>query len=429
MMIRKNIAGIKNCLHATWRGSKSILCGSKFLRPFGNKGAKLERFILHSSLFILMLQSCIEPPLHLPGQELLTEMPAVETQLNVVWNIDADWTTDWFYGWDTTDDEIWGSIGYTKPTSFQVRRYFTGDNPKGPHDNVDAFSIRGTSFRRYFQFGYYDILFWSDIDSRDGTQVLLIDETPDSVMATTTGTRGLSRSVVRLVGGTQEVAEDGAIIGLKNQPEIFYAAYPEDIYISRNLSDYVYVPEENIYIKRIETVLRPLVYIYLVQIVLLNNDGRVKGINGNAAMSSMANGVNVNTGHTNNVPSVVYFNTRLKRNMTANGQPCDIIGGKFTTFGLCDMEPYTRAGNIYKGSRASLSNYLFFDLLFSNDGEKTYSIDVTQQCQTQAHGGVITVYIDCSQLTPPDDGQQDGTKSLFVPTLEDYNEVYWEVEL
>lgn len=391
---------------------------------------------LHLLLYALLilccsmqLKSCIEPPLHLPGQEVLTEMPAVQTDLSVVWNIDASWNVNWFYGWDAVDDELWGSIGYTEPTSFQVRRYFTGAEPDGPHTEVDAFSIQGTSFRRFFSFGYYDILFYSDIDSKDGTQVLVIDESLNEVTATTTGTRGISRRAISRITEAGEEDDPSSIVGLRNQPEIFYAAYPQNIYISRDLKDYVYDPVENVYIKKLETELRPLVYIYLVQIILKNNDGRVKGINGNTAMSSMASGVDVYTGHTNNSPSVIYFNTRLKRNLQVNGETCDIIGGKFTTFGLCDMEPYTRAGSRYEGSRSSLKNYLFFDLMFSNDGIKTYSVDVTDQCQNQAHGGVITIYIDCGELSPPDDDPEDGTGSLFVPTVEDYDEVFWEVEL
>ncbi|MCR4918735.1 MAG: hypothetical protein K5928_02825 [Prevotella sp.] len=408
MLTRTIIAGIRQCCH-------TIGCGRRFA-------------MLRASLLAILVASCIEPPLHLPGQEVLTEMPVVETQLSVVWNVNADWAADWYYGWDERDDEIWGSIGYTMPSSYQVRRYFTGEDPKARHTDIDAFSIRGTSFRRYFSFGFYDILFWSNIDSKDGTQVLVIYESPDSVGATTTGTRGLSRSVSRIVAGAAEVVDTTSIIGLRNQPEIFYAAYPEDIYISRDLSDYIYDPVENIYIKKIETELRPMVYIYLVQIVLLNNDGRIKGINGNAAMSSMSSGVNVMTGHTFNSPSIIYFNMRLKRNLSSDRGPCDIIGGKFTTFGLCDMEPYTRQGTQYRGSRADLNNYVFFDLLFSNDGVKTYSVDVTEQCQRQAHGGVITVYIDCSQLEPPE-GPEQGTGSLFQPTVEDYEEVYWEIEM
>jgi len=421
MKIRSIAAGLKYCIHGIRRGSKFFIHHSSFLIHHSSF------FILNSSFFILQLFSCIEPPLHLPGQELATEMPAVEVQMNVVWNIDADWSTHWYYGWDETDDEIWGSIGYTMPTTYQVRRYYTGDNPHAPHTDIDAFSVRGNSFRRFFNFGYYDILFWSDIDSKDGTQVLVVNETPDSVTATTTGIRGLSRAVMQMAAASAAQDTTG-YIGLRNQPEIFYAAYPEDIYISPNLDEYDYDPVENIYIKKLETELRPLVYIYLVQIILLNNDGRIQGINGNAAMSSMASATNMNTGHTANTPTVVYFNTRLKRNMTANGVPCDIIGSKFTTFGLCDMEPYTRAGRVYSGSRATLKNNLFFDLLFSNGAEKTYTVDVTDQCQTQAHGGIITVYIDCLELEPPV-GPEKGTGSLFVPTVEDYDEVYWELTL
>lgn len=375
------------------------------------------------------LTSCIEPPLHLPGQEMKIDLPIVDTELSLVWNIQTDWTTNWYYGWDEKDDSIWGGMGYTEPTSYQVRRYYTGEDPMAKHSNIDAFSIRTNHFRRYFSFGFYDIGIWSDIDSKDGTQVLVINETPDSVTATTTGSRGMSRSVVSRLVDDKEVPDPTGIIGLKNQPEPFFAAYPEDIYISHDLRDYIYDPIEDVYIKRIETKLVPLVYIYLVQIVLYNNDGRVKGITGNAAISSMASGTNLNTGRTNNHPAMIYFNTRLKRNLTANGRPCDIIGGKLTTFGLCDMGSYTRTGNVYSGSRGGLSNYVFFDLVFSNNGVKSYSFDVTDQCQKQSHGGVITVYIDCSQLTPPDAEPQSGNGSLFVPTVEDYKDVFWEVEL
>jgi len=371
--------------------------------------------VLTLVISLLLCSACIQPPLHLPGQELLTEMPAVETELSVVWNVDVDWSTDWYYGWDSQDTEIWGDIGYPMPSSYQVRRYFTGDDPHAPHTDVDAFSIGTTRFRRFFSFGWFDILFWSDIDSPDGTQVLVMEENKDYVYATTTGTRGISPA-------------SGQTVGLRNQPEIFYAAYLEDIFISRDLDDYEYNAEENIYIKKIETQLRPMVYIYLVQIILVNNDGRVKGINGNTALSSMASGINVNTGHTSDSPSMIYFNTRLKRGMVADGKPCDIIGGKFTTFGLCDMEPYTRAGALYEGTRAQLNNFLYFDLLFANDGVKTYSVDVTQQCQTQAHGGIITVWLDCSQLEIPEN-PDEGDSSLFVPTIEDYDDVYWEFEM
>jgi len=380
-----------------------------------------------TALLMLCIVSCIEPPLHLPGQNLEMMIPQVETEMEVVWDIDVDFTTDWYYGWDVKDDSLWGNIGYTRPTGYEVHRYYKGDKPRRKHLSDDAFSIRSNRFRRYFQFGYYDMLFYSEIDSKDGTQVVVMHETLDSVTATTTGTRGLSKGILDMTrAGTSQ--DDGAI-GLLNQPEIFYGAYPEDIYISYNLDDYDYDPVENIYIKHLETKLRPLVYIYLVQLILCNNDdGKIKGINGNSALSSMASSTNVNTGHTGNSPAVIYFNTRMKKDLTVKGRKSDVIGGKLTTFGLCDNEPYVRSKAQYAGSRTTLKNYLYFDLIWNNGGVKTYQFDVTDQCHAQAHGGILTVWIDCSELTPPDPGPSS-KGSLFIPTVEDYDEVVWEIEI
>ncbi len=380
-----------------------------------------------TALLMLCIVSCIEPPLHLPGQNLEMMIPQVETEMEVVWDIDVDFSTDWYYGWDVKDDSLWGNIGYTRPTGYEVHRYYKGNKPRRKHLSDDAFSIRSNRFRRYFQFGYYDMLFYSEIDSKDGTQVVVMHETLDSVTATTTGTRGLSKGILDMTrAGTSQ--DDGAI-GLLNQPEIFYGAYPEDIYISYNLDDYDYDPVENIYIKHLETKLRPLVYIYLVQLILYNNDdGKIKGINGNSALSSMASSTNVNTGHTGNSPAVIYFNTRMKKDLTVKGRKSDVIGGKLTTFGLCDNEPCVRSKAQYAGSRTTLKNYLYFDLIWNNGGVKTYQFDVTDQCHAQAHGGILTVWIDCSELTPPDPGPSS-KGSLFIPTVEDYDEVVWEIEI
>ena len=388
---------------------------------------KIHKVLIPVAVAICMADSCIEPPLHLPGQGLDMLLPKIETQLSIIWDNNISLDENWYYGWDEKDDSIWGNIGYTTPSSYEVHRYYKGENPTPIHLNDDAFSIRTNRFRRYFLFGYYDMLFYSDIDSKDGTQVVVMNETIDSVTATTTGTRGLSRSILSRTRGSD--ADTTGALGLLNQPEIFYGAYPENIYISSDLNDYEYDPVEDIYIKRIETKLRPLVYIYLVQFVLYNNeDGRIKGVNGNAAFSSMASSTNVNTGHTGNKPAVVYFNTRMKKDLMVKGRKSDVIGAKLTTFGLCDNEPYTRAGAMYDGTRTSLKNYLYFDLIWNNNGIMTYEFDVTDQCRSQAHGGILTVWIDCSQLTPPDPGPAN-TGSLFIPTVEDYDEVYWEFEI
>ena len=379
-----------------------------------------SRSVLALVFVLVGMSSCIEPPLHLPAEEVIVDMPVVVTDMQVVWNIDVDWVAHWYYGWDKEDEEYFGSLEYPKPNNFEVRRYFLGDQKGAPHTDVDPFPLYNkTSFRRTYQFGYYDLLIWSMIDSPDGTQVVTIDESDlDNVTASTTVTRsiGLSRA-------------DNRATALYNQPEIFYSANPRDIHITHDKEDYDYYDEvEQVWVKHIDCTLEPLVYIYLVQIILKNNDGRVKGISGDCAISAMASGTNVNTAHTFDDPCMVYFNTRMKQGVNVNGEKCDIIGGKLTTYGLCDMDGYntdTRAE--YHGSRAELPNYLYFDLNMSGGSVQTLRREVTKQCQSQCHGGVITVEIDCRELEDPH--ESGGQGSLFNPTVEDYDELVYDIPM
>ena len=382
-----------------------------------------------------VVTSCIEHPLKLPAEEVIVDMPTVITDIEVVWNLDIDWQTSWHYGWDAEDERLWGNIEYPIPTNYEVRRYYLGDVPSVPHTNVEGFTIYSNRFRRSYQFGYYDLLLWSNIDSDDGTQVVTIDETNiNEVKAATTATRGLTRfpnSVAPDDGdASDEETRSKAVTGLYNQPEIFYSTFPRDIFISRNKEDYDYYDEEEkCWVKQINCELTPLVYIYLVQVILVNNNGVVTGTSGNASMSAFTASTNVNTGHTYDNPAMVYFNTRYKPDMTYEGRPADIIGGKLTTYGLCDMESYIDSpDHIYNGSRTDLPNYLLVDLQFSNGAEKTMQFDVTDQCREQAHGGIITVVIDCGTIEVPDK-PESGSGSLFVPTIDDYDEVIYDIPL
>lgn len=373
-------------------------------------------------LLSLLLVGCIEPPLHLPAEEVLVDMPIVETNIEVIWNINVDWQKQWYYGWDEIDEELFGQIAYPDPTNFEVRRYFIGDAPGQPHttSGMDGFTIFGRHFRRTYMFGYYDMLFWSNIDSPTQTQVLTINESDiNEVTATTTVTRGLLND-----------ASATSVTGLYNQPEIFYSAYERDIHISRNKEDYDYFDEEEgVWVKQINTTLNPLVYIYMVQIILHNNDGRITGITGDAAVSAFANGTSVNTGHTNNSPCMVYFPTRMKRNLTVEGERVDIIGGKLTTFGLCDMEGWrVNSRAEYMGSRLDLDNRLYFTLLFNNGKERTVNYLITDQCRAQSHGGVITLHLNCRDIEIPSDGS--GQKGdFFVPTIDDYENVDYDIPM
>ncbi len=380
----------------------------------------IVKLLLLLTVLLGINTSCIQPPLHLPGEDVMAYKPEIQVDLNVIWNTDTTWKKKWYYGWDDTDRQLSGEQGYVMPTNYEVRRYYLGTQKETAHtkEGKDAFTVFENSFRRTFQFGYYDLLVWSNIDSSDGTQVLLVDESDiDSVGATTTVTRGIVRSKA-----------ESSVVALYNRPEVFYSTYEPGFYISRNTADYDYYDEkENVWVKRMQATLRPMVYIYLVQVILRNNDGRVTGVTGDAALSAMASGTCVNTGHTDNKPCMVYFPVRMKNGISLNGETVDIVGGKLTTFGLCDMAGWQQDSSpLYAGSRTDLDNRLYVTLRFSNGTEQTYDVVVTDQCRTQCYGGVITIDIDCGKLTPPSPDSQD-SGNIFVPTVEDYKHVDYDI--
>ena len=113
------------------------------------------------SLFTLM--SCSpEPPLHLyDAQEIEMEMPVIDLNLDVFWDyefdlgIDYNWRTEWYYGWDDTDRELFGELGYTEPTVFNLRRYYTASTPLAPHTAVIANSLEGNHSRERYNWGYW----------------------------------------------------------------------------------------------------------------------------------------------------------------------------------------------------------------------------------------------------------------------------------
>ena len=366
------------------------------------------------------ITSCIEPPLHLPGQEMKIILPQVDTDIDVAWDVHTDVQVKYHFGWDETDAALWDSLEYPMPKLIEVRRYYTGENPDGAIVGKDGFTIDTPSFRKYFQFGYYNLLFWSDVDFKGESPNVQIDESnPNNVIAYTNGSKGFN--------GRSE--NDDAIIGLHDQPEMMYGAYPKDVHISENLSDYEYDAENNVYIKHIEAILKPLVYMYLVQIVLHNNESIVQDVDGNAAITSLARGTIVNTGHTLDDACMVYMPTRMKKGIKIDGEEVDIVGGRLNTFGLCDMERYdSNKGTTYQGGRSDLHNYIYFDLTLADGTVKTYRRDITDQMKKQAYGGIITIDLDCMQLEPEYQSELK-MESLFLPTIEDYKEVIWHFEI
>ena len=383
----------------------------------------------------LSLTSCVrEPDLHLHegNKDITMDLPAVDLDLNVLWdylfdyNTEYDWQAEWLYGWDDTDKQLFGKLDYSEPTSFNIRRYFTGDVALGTHEAPYSHHITGNTLSARYDYGFWDILAWNDIQTSDGVQSVRIDEntTYDYVTASTGETMIPSR-----YNGTR-------FTRAFYQPEELFAGYEGGIEINHNLDGFTFDENRNCWVRKLEMELQPVTYLYLVQVILHhNNNGRriITAVDGNANLSGMARTVKLNTGVTGTDAITVNFGTRLKKDINdKSGDKVDIVGGKVLTFGIPDLNPHrlnTRAytSSLSKVRDADLGNrhYLDVTMQFYNGKDSTFVFDVTDQVRRLFRGGVITVELDMDKVPIP--SQSGG--SAFDAVVKDWEEKEWEFEM
>lgn len=381
------------------------------------------------TLFFILLTSCMrEPELHLyEPQNVDMDLPVIDLDLEVFWDYEMtfdvryDWKAEWYYDWDEHDIETFGELGYTMPTVFNLRRYFTEDVPYVPHTQVIApppFS--GTHYQDKFDWGFWDILVWNDINTLDGVQSLIFDEKTslDSVVAYTN--QSMHRSRFNAPRYTHAFWS----------PEPLFSAYDRGIEINRNLDGFVYDEDRKVWVRTLDMMMYPITYIYLTQVILHNNKGRVTQSEGNAVLSSMARSTTLNTGRAGSDAISVYYNDNLKKNMplvpygTALDDPSrltaervDIIGGRLMTFGMCNQTP--RLYNDASEVTDTLNHYIEVSMLFNNGMDSTFQFNVTDQVRQRYKGGVLTVELDMDTVPIPKRSGGSG----FDAVVKDFEEV------
>ena len=372
---------------------------------------------------VLALMSCErEPVLYLHHDNQVNfDFAVIELSLDVYWdynigfNTSYDWRTDWHYGWDDEDNRIFGHLGYITPTAFNLRRYYTGESGQDHHTQVDAHYIEGNTYTDEFRFGYWDLLVWNEIGQQ--VQSVVIDETSslDSVTASTNQTMHAARYNPRYTHSF-------------NQPEELFAGYEQNLNIDKNLEGFTYDSVRNVYVKRLNLQLEPRSYIYLTQIILHHNHGRVTGTSGISNLSGMARSTNLNTGVAGSDPVTVSYDVRMKRDVTVKGEQVDIIGGRLVTFGLCGLNPnaISTRGNGQPVRASDRKRHLLdVDMQFNNGTDSTLVFDVTEQIARRFRGGVITIDLDMDTVPIP---HRSGG-SAFDAVVDDYDEEIYVIEM
>ena len=367
-------------------------------------------------LALLALSSCYrEPPLHLYDiDNPALALPIVELSLDTYWNYDGnlginyDWRAEWYYGWDDEDRRIFGELEYEEPTKFFLRRYYTGNEKEGTRIERRNAYISGRTFRASYDWGFWDILAWNDVKTIDGVQSLNFDEKSsydEDILAYTNTTMYSSRYYApRYQNSFYE-------------PEQLFSACEKGVEINKNLDGFEYDEENDIWIRKLNMYLEPLTYIYLPQIILHNNRGRINGVQGIANLSGMARFTSLNSGIAGTDAIAVNFNVRLKNDKDFKaGEKVDIAGGRIMTFGICGLNA-NRVSHV-DDKLDSERHYLDLNMTFNNGMDSTFVFDVTDQVRKRYKGGVITIELDMDTVPIP---RRKGG-SGFNAVVKDYEE-------
>lgn len=391
-----------------------------------NKKATKIQIILGLAIAIVFgMTSCERKDLFLRVDRTLITVEISDIQLNVLWGI--DWETEWQYDWNESAVSF-GTIGYTKPELI-----------KGTIYNVDTYNHkRFSSFFKIFGAeggrvsltagSTYDMMFYNF-----GTEYTSFYQSED-YETYTASTRMSSQSSwirTRAESESSEMPDTTKTYIDYNQPDELFGSLITDLTINEDPSSYEkeYDADGNItYIYRINAPLRPYSFIYLYQIIVLNNadekGNRVVGSRG-LTVTGLSQGVEMFSRKTfNNTISISTEDVKPMQNhdIVLNGQNTnvDIMAARILTWGLPGINPLE---NTKAGTKAVEidQNFIGIGLTLRNGYTYTVTRDITEQMHQKPTGGVITIYLDANEIPAEElDKKQQTTGGGFNASVEDW---------
>ena len=338
-----------------------------------------------SVILLVLLASCTDmhdPELHAMGK--VEVRPAIEQDVDIDLMWQVDWKTKWQVDWDT---QKLGALGYSEPTTFHLD-YYQADNDTWLGER----NIAGNSIRVSLAYGTYHLLAYNndfqDIRIDDGKRTRKNSSTTKvsthSVIAYT------DRDPYAML--TDSLSQ---VLTVNQMPDQLFSAYATNVVVSDRLDDYVFIPEENIYLLRLNATLQPRVFIYLVQVELLHNNGRVTG-SGALTVDGLAESVDLLTTQPSDkaiayqFASIFQDKAKFSANTKADnlGDNRTLIGGRLTTF----------------GRTASSTNKCYVTLYYAKGGLMVVPVDITDQMKALPKGGVINITLDVDKLGNPKSG-------------------------
>ncbi len=348
---------------------------------------------------VLVAGCCIEPPLHL--RRVVTTKVTTKVDLDLKWQL--NWSAKWDFNWSVATSD---PLGYSVPTTMRLHIYTQG--PDGEPVSHMVHNFVGSESQMDVFVGTHNFLFHNN----DSEAILFkADGDLEPVHAYTRKvSSGLKESSPvyttsqKLAGFTKagDEEEDPVSEPVNLMPDDLFSLYDPNQKITDNPNDYIF--ENGKYVLKIEGVLEPSTFIYLVQVNLLNNAGRVIGSAGGGALTGMAEGVNLVTRETWSTTASVFTDVYMDKAQ-------DMMGVRFSTFGIPGCNPYDDAS---VAAAPQKEHYFVLNVSYSNGSNRNIRMDITDQLRALPLGGVINLEIDVNDFPPGEGGGSGGGFNALI---------------
>ena len=386
-------------------------------RKSHNLHVSLKALLLPAVALLMVVTSCERKPLYMPVDNRWMPVKIYDMQIDLLWGL--DWQAEWQYIWDE-QPEMYGGLGKLGYTIPEWVRAFIYDIDPVSKKRVSQFSQNFTAKGgtvRLLAGNWYDMLFYNA-----GTEYInfLPDPNFEYYGATTrSSTRATYIPHTRadeIDPSFYEMPDTAKTYIDYQQPDELFGVFMRDLYVSSDpdMYDKVLDDEGNIiYVYKINALLSPYTFIYLVQVMLVNNydetsnQPRVKGCRG-ITLTGLSQGVELydRIGWTNTVSvttdDIKELQTHrpltLPDGTSADG---DIFATRVLTWGLPGLDPIQARHELDDyGVLPQLQEDCYAGLGLVLRGGATFSVSrkISEQMAKHPAGGVITIVIDAGQI-------------------------------
>lgn len=365
-------------------------------------------------IFMTAFTGCERKPLYLAQRGTLNvDVSVYNIQLDLLWGV--DWKTEWQYMWD---ESLHGPLGYSEPSGVRANVFsLTESNERFKYTTRNLPKSGGRVNLTTRQ--SYDMVFFNN-----DTEYILFysDDANDYLYATT---RSNSKTAY-----TRAYAH-------YNQPDQLFGTFLQDLYVTDDPDAYTIHYDANgypYYLYNITASLTPYTFIYLCQVMLLNNNDeegkRIIGCNGISA-DGLAGGVDLFTRVTDSLNLVAITQEDVKPIQTnrplrlpdGTQTEGDIFAARIMTWGIPGIDPLEKimARTVVQPQD---SIEVGIGLTLRNGNVHSIQRNITELIKRKPAGGIITIVIDTAEIPDSIIGEKPKPGGGFDASVDN-----WENEI